>query len=149
MGQKIFPDLKRNEEQLRLIYDKCSDVVFRQFTIQGTIPMLLIYIDGLSDKTAIEKQVIAPLMWEENNPSLQLQQLVEQTIDVSQVEECCDFPRVTELLSSGSVVLLRDSESVAVSLHEQQLFCFLYLLFRCFCCCCSFLTLTPEICFPL
>jgi len=123
VGQQIFPDLQRNEEELQRIYARCSDIVIRPFIIQGKTAMLLIYLEGLSDKNAIERQIVAPLMRVGDHPILQLQELVDRTIVVSQVKECHDFQQITEFLAEGSAILLRDSESqgIAFGLNKWEM----------------------------
>ncbi|KAF9117367.1 Spore germination protein KA, partial [Mortierella sp. GBA39] len=46
------------------MFEHCSDVIFRDVTLQGDTKLLLIYLDGMIDKDIIQSVILKPLMYE-------------------------------------------------------------------------------------
>ena len=61
----------------RLIYQNCSDVIFRSFLLFGKTGAMIIYIEGLSDLEGIENYVLTPFMQESANESQSLSEFFE------------------------------------------------------------------------
>ncbi|WP_436243270.1 spore germination protein [Paenibacillus sp. LjRoot56] len=114
--QKLYPDLQKNEELLRSIYDNCSDVIYRTMLIAGRKKAVLIYIEGLSDEAGIEDYVIVPLLREDLEQNMDISQFIEQNISVSQVNTVNTFTKCVEYLSNGNPILLCDNEASALAL---------------------------------
>jgi hypothetical protein len=113
---KLYSRLQQNEDQLRSIYANCSDVSYRHFLIDGKTEALLIYIEGLSDNHGIEEYVIAPLKRGGAGENLEIKQLIERTISVSQANEVITFPQCIGYLSEGNPILLVDNEAFGLAL---------------------------------
>lgn len=112
----LYPNLQQNEQMLRSIYANCSDVVFRSFLIGGKTKAFLMYIEGLANCAGLEEYVIAPLMQEETEEIIDIKQLIERKISVSQANECHTFSKCIEYLSNGNPILLRDNEASGLAL---------------------------------
>ncbi|MDQ0194280.1 spore germination protein [Paenibacillus wynnii] len=113
---QLYTDLQQNEDQIRLIYANCSDLVYRSFIIEGHTKAILIYIDGLSDSAGIEKNVICPLMQEVNGKPYEIGELAERKISASQTKPFTTFEECVEYLSNGLPILLQDHEATGLAL---------------------------------
>ena len=114
--QLLFPDLRENVEQLRAAYTNCSDLVHRSFLIGGKTKAVLLYIEGLSDSAAIEKNVIQPLMQEDAGDFTGLERLLEQKITVSSGEVFTTFAAGIKHIANGDAILLLENEARGLSL---------------------------------
>lgn len=114
--QELYKDLLHNEELLRSIYANCSDVIYRSFLIGGQTKAILIYIEGLSNSEGIEEYVIAPLMREETEETIDIGQLVERKISVPSVMKFNTIDKCVEYLSIGNPILLYDNEACGLAL---------------------------------
>lgn len=53
-----------NEQMLRSVFDKCSDVVFHSIKVKGRTDIVVVYIDGLIDIQNFEDMVLKPILYE-------------------------------------------------------------------------------------
>jgi len=113
--QLLYSDLQQNEQQLRSIYSNCSDIVYRSFLIEGQTKANLVYIEGLADSSAIEANIIAPLMQEAEGKAYEIGQLAERKISASQAKPFSTFQECIEYLSNGLPILLRDQEATGLA----------------------------------
>ncbi|CAH1207392.1 Spore germination protein B1 [Paenibacillus auburnensis] len=108
-------DLQQNINQIRTIYAKSSDMVYRSFYIEGQTKAILIYIDGLSDSAGIEKNVITPLMHEITGEATAISQLAERKISAAQAIPFTTFEECVSYLANGLPVLIQDQEATGLA----------------------------------
>lgn len=114
-------DLKQNMQVLQTVYDNCIDVVFRSFQIGGTTNAALIYIDGLVNIEELDSIVLPSLMKHPfSNISIDIDRLLEQTLTVSKTKKIQTIAECIEHISSGSAVLLIDSQNKAFALSISK-----------------------------
>ncbi len=106
----------QNIEAFHLIYDNCSDVIFRSFLLFGKTKATIIYIEGLSDVEGIENFVLIPLMEKTSSVNRTVNDLFEEKIPVSKVKKVHSFQECIESISAGNPVLLFEGVSVGFSL---------------------------------
>lgn len=104
-------DLNQNIQELRQIYDNCSDVVYRPFWIGSKTKATLIYIEGLSNIEEIDASILSPLMDESAGKLNDLNELLEKKISVSKAKAVQNFADCVENLSIGNPVLLVEKET--------------------------------------
>lgn len=114
---EFTPILQHNLRVIRETIGHSPDVIFRQFQMGGCgWEMAVVYIDGLIDKTALQEQVVKPLM---NHPALselqaddqptaeQIKQTVKNTvISLTGVQEADQVDPIIQAILSGSTALL-------------------------------------------
>lgn len=63
-AQSVFTDLMQNITYIKQITQESSDIVFRSFSvgIKKEVEAFLVAVDGLYDKTAVNENIIKPLM---------------------------------------------------------------------------------------
>ncbi len=114
--ETLYKNFNQNVELFRSIYNHCSDVIFRSFLLFGKIKAMIIYIEGLSDTEGLDKEVLAPLMKEENNSQQSIKELLDKEISVSKGKKIDLIADCIESISNGDPILLIEGESTAYSL---------------------------------
>ncbi|GGJ99378.1 spore germination protein [Lentibacillus kapialis] len=113
----LFKHITENEDQLRMIYQDCSDVIFHAFTIGGNHQALLLYIDGLSNTEEIDDSVLSPLMTAtESDQEQQVDTLIKNKVAVTDTKEVHTFSDCVQAISAGKPVILADKSSTGLSL---------------------------------
>lgn len=119
----ISRHLIKNERILRTIFERCSDVVFRDVTLQGDIRLLLIYVDGMIDKDLIQFTILKPLLCEGIphgiGPIDSIAQMCEQEmLAVLQTKKVYTFHDVADLILQGSKVAFLANGEDSVTLAD-------------------------------
>lgn len=114
--QPLDQDLQKNLDMLHSIYANCSDVVFRTFYIGGKIKANLLYVEGLSNCDAIDLYVITPLMKEDIAGIVDMNQLAERIISVSDAKPITTIEDCIWNVANGYPVLLCENEAQALAL---------------------------------
>ncbi|SET07356.1 spore germination protein [Paenibacillus sp. NFR01] len=60
--EMLFPDLADNIERMKLEFLNCSDIMYRNCSINGLNRATLIYVDGMCDIQAVDAFVLEPLI---------------------------------------------------------------------------------------
>jgi len=105
-----------NVEALRLVYDRCSDVVFRPFLLFGKKRATIIYIEGITNVEGMEEFVLSPLIKETASETQPLNELFENKLPISKVKRMHTITECIESISSGNPILLYEGESAGFSL---------------------------------
>ncbi|WP_068784862.1 spore germination protein [Paenibacillus phocaensis] len=103
---RLYSDLRENELRFRLLYDNCSDVVYRSVLIGGKKQAIFMYIDGLADDVGVEQHVITPLMQQDDGEIHDIGRLIERKVPATQAKEFTSFAKGIEFLSNGYTILL-------------------------------------------
>ncbi|WP_328702660.1 spore germination protein [Alicyclobacillus suci] len=114
-----------NEQLLRNVFDKCSDVVFHSIKVKGRTDIVVVYIDGLIDIQNFEDMVLKPILYEGPPQGLgrtkRIGQLIEDNLiaivgskTVSRTDEL-----IHEILDAN-LALLIDGERESLILHLKN-----------------------------
>ncbi|MBT2730904.1 spore germination protein [Bacillus sp. ISL-75] len=114
-------------KQLKMIFERSSDIVFREFQIAGIQKGGLIYLDGLVDIQMIDSDVLKPLLDIGKGTSLSatipLKKmdtfLQDSVIYVSQVSIGKTIKEVVDHILNGDTVLLLDGVNQALFISAQ------------------------------
>lgn len=119
VAQPLSDELQRNLEKLHILLEKCSDIVFKEFTFgpnrenQG----LVIFFDGLVDRKEVEVHLLKSLMLELNmvnddEPDWKktdvLKLLQDSIVSLADIKSIDNFQDLIHHLSSGDTILLID-----------------------------------------
>jgi len=63
-NNSLTNNLQENYHLLKQAFAMCSDVVFREISVQGQMKVLMIYTDGMVDAHAFEQTVLKPLLYD-------------------------------------------------------------------------------------
>jgi Bacillus/Clostridium GerA spore germination protein. len=125
IAQPLLDSLQQNLDNLRLLLERCSDIVFKEFAFGPSREShgIVVFFDGLVDRKEIEDHLLKALMLElnlidTNDPSWNkidvlhlLQNSIVSMADVKLVDTLQDL---VHHLSSGDTIMLIDGYSQAL-----------------------------------
>lgn len=113
----IGSDLAQNEQTLMGILTNCSDVVYRNLTIQKH-RLLLIYVDGLLDTKHLDEVVLKPLLFDglpdNSTPNEIGEWLQNQSVPIGETKTVVTIKDVVSYVLKGEVAILAEGEQSAL-----------------------------------
>ncbi|MCM3627057.1 spore germination protein [Paenibacillus glycanilyticus] len=106
--------------KLKEIFNGCSDVVFRSFSISGVVDGLLVYIEGLVDEKQLEETILKPLMTSDYYISSKLIKeefitfLEKRLIAIGQMKRSSSLYQIEQEILKGSVILCVEGQSESI-----------------------------------
>ncbi|KQX56646.1 spore germination protein [Paenibacillus sp. Root444D2] len=126
----LSTNLLQNVGQLKTIFDRSSDIVFRDFQVGETQKGTILFLDGLVNMKLIDDDVIKPLMAYGKNHLTQpichyeeMENLLRnQVISAAQVSSGANFQDVINHVLSGDTALILDGfdQALFVSAREWE-----------------------------
>lgn len=128
--EALEKSLSRNTAKLKEILGESPDIIYRTVTISHqalTARALLIFIDGLTDKTVINENILKPLMTDlEPDPKTKgadargmLGMIRDKILFVGGVEQNKALPDLVDAVLSGDSVLLVDGMKEALIISTR------------------------------
>jgi spore germination protein KA len=127
MLSKVLQD---NIKTLTDILGTSSDIVERKITFgrEGQSEAVLLYLNGLTDTSAVNEYIIKPLMHEsrivstkKNESALNNQDFIKDTLlTVSNLEKSNNLDEIIDNFLSGSTILLLDGSSEALIINLKK-----------------------------
>jgi len=125
--QVLRKNLKKNLSILKEILGESNDIIFREFVMGGKnkIPAAIIYLDGLVDKTTVNKSILEPLMYDSRliDPEItSISGLQQNLVSVGDVKEDYRIDTLVDACLNGDTCLLVDgfNRSVIISTREWE-----------------------------
>lgn len=124
----VSKSLKENVETIKTLLKDCDDVVYRSIEIGKSkkIEALIVFVDGLIDKTVISEFAIEALFEKEdfnnnieNIKSNISEKVSQESIAVHDVKEEEDLDKVIEMILVGETALLIDGSNKALILSTR------------------------------
>lgn len=116
-GEKLAPDLKTNERAFRILFNHCSDVIFRTVDAAKGHAFLAVYVDGLIDSKLMNMAILKPLLYD-NRADQALgeveRMLQENDIPSGSVVYESDIGKISEYILKGFVALIAESSEQAI-----------------------------------
>ena len=124
----VSHSISSNLDLLQSILGQNSDIIFRRFGLgmAEQIDLAVIYADGMTDKTNLNKDILKPLMLESRNegfnPSKEnILYIIKNFTVTSYVSEARDMNELVTAILEGNVVLLISGQSTALILQNTGL----------------------------
>ncbi|SFJ58133.1 spore germination protein KA [Paenibacillus sp. UNC496MF] len=117
---RLSSSLEETASKLKEIFNGCSDVVFRAFSIGDVTDALLVYIEGLVDAKQLEETILKPLMTSDYSlPSFSakadmIRVLEKRGIAIGQVKRASSLRQIELEILKGFVVLCVDGQSESI-----------------------------------
>lgn len=113
--------LAENERLLRVVFRDCSDVSYRHF-MTGNRAAFLVYMDGMVDRSLIEKQVLQTLMGPDKAPNFKatMENLINHLLTVAAMEVATGAKEAIESVMKGQSLLLIDGLSEVLTIHTTK-----------------------------
>lgn len=114
----MYPDLAFNVERMELEFLGCSDIMYRNCSIDGTNRATLIYVDGMCDTHAVDEFVLQPLL-EHFRRSTKVNEgreaeLKEVFIPTLQIRIVYDTKEVIQAVLRGETVIFTEGNAFAM-----------------------------------
>lgn len=124
----LSTNLLQNVGQLKTIFDRSSDIVFRDFQVGTTQKGTLLFLDGLVNMKLIDDDVIKPLLeYGKNNltqPIFRYEEmenlLRNQVISAAQINSGANFQDVIDHVLSGDTALILDGSERALFVSARE-----------------------------
>ncbi len=121
-------NLLKDVQQLKRIFDRSSDIVYREFLIGHIQKAALFFVDGLVNTKIIDEGVMKPLMDYGNRMSppsrIQLKEmeklLQEQVISTAQIRRGKNIQEIVDHMLSGDTVLLVEGSETALFISAKE-----------------------------
>jgi len=118
LDKSLSNDLQENYLLLKQAFDKCSDVIFREISIQEQMNVLMIYTDGMADAKAFEQTVLKPLLYDGLPQGLGKIQDLSQACEreLFSILDTQTITKTGELITailSGQIAILVEHEATA------------------------------------
>ena len=120
--------LSENEEQLKSIFDRSNDIIFRYITVhekRNKKEILLIFTDGLVNSSELNESIIKPL----NHFSVSkedIKHIQEVTIDnviniiyTNEIASVSTFDEIIQGILSGDTIMIIDGYASALKLNSK------------------------------
>nr|WP_261306409.1 spore germination protein [Paenibacillus andongensis] len=108
-----------NEQILKHIFQNCSDIVFREITIQCRTKMLFVYVDGMINAEVMMSNVLKPLMYsgmpQGLGPIDNVAQMFDQEVfSILHTKKVSCFQDIAEHILKGNIAILADGDDIAL-----------------------------------
>jgi spore germination protein KA len=128
-NQILSGNLTQDIQQLKAIFDRVFDVVYREFEIGGFKKGVLVFIDELVNTESVNSDVLRPLMnYGKNSPQAKNIQIDEiqiflqnQVITTSNIKLGMNIQDVIEDILLGNTILLIDGSQQAIFIGLRKL----------------------------
>jgi spore germination protein len=126
-NESLSGKLSNDMQQIKTIFDRVSDIVYREFQMGSTQKGVLIFVDGLVNMAMIDEDVMKPLLGYGKSmaqpSSLQLKELEvllqDQVISAAQVSRGEKIQEVVDHVLSGHTALLVEGVGKALFINTQ------------------------------
>ncbi|MDF2960008.1 MAG: hypothetical protein K0S39_1743 [Paenibacillus sp.] len=118
--------LEHDEQKIKEAFDHCSDVHYRHILIGEDSPVqaLLVWIDGLADKTSLQDDILKSLLHHSNDIHAgmihQFNQVVDRLLSVGDVKNTSEFSKLVKSLCEGDTLLLVDGWTQAAAFGTKN-----------------------------
>lgn len=128
INKTISGNLASDTQQLRNIFDRSFDIIFRDFEIGGLKKGLLIFVDEFVNSELLNADVLKPLMdygksvtRSESIKISEMRKFIQnQVITASNIKIITNIQEVVDWVLSGESVLLLDGEKQAISMDLRN-----------------------------
>ncbi|WP_392486195.1 spore germination protein [Haloimpatiens sp. FM7315] len=103
----FFEDSKDTVDRIKEILKDNSDIVYREFFINGTVKAALIYIDGMADKILLDDYVLESLM-DKDEEDINVNNIKDRLLTISDLREVDKLSKGIDGFLSGDTLLLID-----------------------------------------
>ena len=131
-GEKVLisDSLDKNIDYIKRVFDRCSDVVVREFKIPAkeAIDASLIYIDGMVDDDLVAESILRSLQLnpaiindDKVNKSNAFTMVKERLLSIGEIKTVRDMDSLVEHVLSGQAALLIDGSAQAIISSVRKL----------------------------
>lgn len=116
--EPIVPNIQENIERLKSLFEKCSDVKFREIKLEN-IRAYILFVDGLVDNQSIQFNAIHELLSETEHAQLTSDYIEQRIVSISDVIEIDKLDDIVKNVLDGNTVLIVDGLEKAIVLNAK------------------------------
>ncbi|MEC2334891.1 spore germination protein [Bacillus subtilis] len=113
----ISPNLKENLDNLTLLTEGCSDIVFRQFDFGNGLCGFIVYIEGIVKSEHIQDHALRPFLMHLTEQINEHEEALQNTLSISSVAIETIMSKVAASIIEGNAVLFADGHSKGLILN--------------------------------
>lgn len=122
--KKILKNLQNNIKYMKKIFGDNSDINIREFAIgKKQIDALIVNIEGMSEKTMINENIMGSLMWEARkitpDEEITIEYVKKSFINVNNVKGTTIMEEVVDAVLSGDTAFFLDGSDVALLIDTK------------------------------
>jgi spore germination protein len=110
-NQTISSQIDDNIAHLKAVFDKCSDVIYRDLYLDNQTKGTLIYIEGIAKSEDLSDHAIRPLLQAKILDCPLVLDIEGSTLTIAQVSEELEFTKAIHAVLAGNAILLLDGYS--------------------------------------
>lgn len=117
-GKRIPESLEEIRNQLKQLFENCSDAVIRNIEYKGKVRGLLVYMEGMADAESIQDHALYPLFYEEEanqDPPSDI-----RSLSVAQVIAKDNFDEAIESVMCGGAAIFGEGLGRALILNVRK-----------------------------
>lgn len=127
-NQILSGNITDDVQQLKVIFDRSFDVVYREFEINNSIKGILIFIDGLVDMELVDSDILKSLLnygkGAVQSGNIKINEiekfLLNQVITASDIKSNININDIIEGILLGETILLIDGSQQAISIDLSK-----------------------------
>ncbi|SHJ56232.1 spore germination protein [Propionispora hippei] len=125
---QVSPDIRANQKQLREVFDKSQDIIFRDFAIPHLHrEAFLCFINGMADVERIDQYILQPLMQKPVKGQVRrsryrgncLQRVKKDLLGSAGITETNVFQEVARQLLAGNTAVFIDRSPQVLIVHTE------------------------------
>ena len=114
----ISKDYKENEQRFRMVFQNCTDVIYRFLQITKEQQGFVIYVDGLVDTRLLDLAIIKPLLYDSqagHGEDDKIERILQENdIANASLKSETNFDQVVQHILKGFVALIFDGQEKAM-----------------------------------
>lgn len=115
LNHPISGTLENNLITLQALFSHAPDLVTRQFQLRTGDSAVLVYLEGLIDKSAINNNILTPLIYEIES----VNDIWSSSITIAKTEIVTLWSDIEQSIFQGKSILLIDGQTRSLALHTQ------------------------------
>ena len=113
LNETISSSISINLHHLSILFSGIPELITRTFPLKTGQEAALVYMEGLVDKTAINMDILRPLLFQEWNEK----DFWESSVSISQIKKVEKWSEIEQALLNGKSILFRDGQLTALELE--------------------------------
>jgi spore germination protein len=113
LNSTIAPSLSLNLHHLSMLFSGIPELITRTFPLKTGQEAALVYMEGLVDKTAINMDILRPLLFQEWNEKT----FWESSVSVGQIKKVEEWSEIEQAILYGRSILIIDGQLTALEIE--------------------------------
>jgi spore germination protein len=113
LSSTITPSLSKNLHHLSMLFSGIPELITRTFPLKTGQEAALVYMEGLVDKTAINMDILRPLLFQEWNEN----DFWDSSVSIGQIKKVEKWSEIEHAILNGKCILIIDGQLTALEIE--------------------------------